>query len=88
MSDYSEHLISLAGGDGDPIWIREVRADALEAAAERFGTRSETLLKTMQNMADSREYDSYSIVRYGAYSAEANTTAIWLRDRAAELRKS
>jgi len=71
----------------DPVWIREAKADALEEAAARFRTRSETLLKTMQNMADSREYDSDSIARYGAYSAEANTTAIWLRDRATELRK-
>lgn len=34
MSDYNEHLISMAGGDGDvPERIREAKAAALEEAA-------------------------------------------------------
>ena len=124
MSDYTEHLISMAGGDGDDLdaiqardtasgmiceqpcgcdedaamqdrrallalvrdqqaQIATAKSDALREAAEHFRTRSDTYHKTMQEMADSREYGVEDIVRYGAYSAEANTTATWLRTRAA-----
>ncbi|MDQ0241206.1 hypothetical protein [Arthrobacter bambusae] len=63
-----------------------LRAQALEDAAQELATRSETFLKTMQNMADSREYKLEDIVRYGAFSAEANSTANRLRNRAATER--
>lgn len=59
-----------------------IRAQALMDAADELAIRSETFLKTMQNMADSREYKLEDIVRYGAFSAEANTTANRLRARA------
>lgn len=59
-----------------------IRAEALERAAERFDARSQTLFQTMQNMADSREYNAEEITRYGAYAAEANTSAALLRARA------
>jgi hypothetical protein len=66
--------------------MADAKREALEEAADRFDTRSETLLKTMQNMADSREYGPDDITRYGAYSAEANTTSTYLRARAAAMR--
>jgi hypothetical protein len=69
-----------------PFIRADAKREALEEAADRFDTRSETLLKTMQNMADSWEYGSDDITRYGAYSVEANTTAAWLRARAAAVR--
>lgn len=65
--------------------ILAAKAEALREAAATFDTRSETLLRTMQNMADSRECEPADIVRYGAYSAESNTTAHWLRARADKL---
>jgi len=123
---YDEHLISMAGGDGDNdtadvlagiiskalgdvtgIYdttdaedkaiadailaagfglVREAQAVALEEAADEFATRSDTLLKTMQNMADSREYELADIVRYGAFSAEAKATEARLRARAVTVR--
>jgi hypothetical protein len=66
--------------------VREAKAQALEDAADRFDTRSETLLKTMQNMAGHPDTTPDDVVRYGAYSAESNTTAHWLRARAAAVR--
>ena len=65
---------------------KEARAAELEAAAERFDTRSETLLKTMQNMAGHPDTTPDDVVRYGAYSVESQTTAHWLRTRAAAIR--
>lgn len=61
------------------------QAEALREAADTFDTRSDTLLRTMQNMADTREYELADIVRYGAFSAESKTTASWLRTRADKL---
>ena len=63
-----------------------IRAECLTEAAERFKVRSDTLHNTMKEMTASREYGLEDIVRYGAYSSEANTTATWLRARAAAER--
>ena len=67
---------------------REARAMALAEAADDRAVRSETFLATMQNMVGNPGYTHDDIVRYGAYSAEANTTAAWLRRRAVTLRAS
>lgn len=79
--DQEEHqafALSVAGfGD-----VTEARARALREAAERFKTRSDTLHNTMKEMTASREYGVEDIVRYGAYSSEANGAATWLRTRA------
>ncbi|MBT2537227.1 hypothetical protein [Arthrobacter sp. ISL-69] len=61
------------------------KAEALREAADEHDARSDTLFKTMQNMADTREYELADIVRYGAYSAEAKSTAARLRNRADQL---
>lgn len=39
-------------------------------------------LKTMQNMVGHPDTTPDNIVRYGAYSMEANTTAVWLNQQA------
>lgn len=77
-ASYSRDLFRIALTAAAPL----LRAQALEDAADELAIRSETFLKTMQNMADSREYKLEDIVRYGAFSAEANTTACRLRARA------
>jgi len=59
-----------------------IRAECLEEAAAAWDTRSVTFLETMKGMAESREYTHEDIIRYGAYSAEAQTTAARLRARA------
>ena len=64
----------------------EARAAELEAAAEQFDTRTETLLKTMQNMVGHPDTEPGDVARYGAYSAASQTTAHWLRARAAAIR--
>ena len=68
--------------------IREAKAVALEEPADELESRSETFLQTMQNMAASREYGRDDIIRYGAYSAEAHSTAYRLRTRAAVERNT
>jgi len=59
-----------------------LRAQALEEAADEQARRSETFMKTMQNMVGNPEYGHEDIIRYGAFSAEANSTAYRLRTRA------
>ena len=66
--------------------VREAQAVALEEAADENAVRSDTLLRTMQNMADSREYELADIVRYGAFSAEAKAMESRLRARARTVR--
>ncbi|MDT0171048.1 hypothetical protein [Pseudarthrobacter sp. BRE9] len=66
--------------------VADAKAEALGEAAERFKQRSDTYHNTMQEMTASKEYGLEDIVRYGAYSAEANTTATWLRTQAAKTR--
>lgn len=64
--------------------VAGAKAEALEEAAEEFDTRSKTLLRTMQNMSEMiGTYSADDIVRYGAYSAEAQYTANRLRRLAA-----
>lgn len=66
--------------------VADAKAEGLEEAAERFKQRSDTYHKTMQEMTASKEYGLEDIVRYGAYSAESNTTATWLRTQASVIR--
>jgi hypothetical protein len=66
--------------------VADAKAEALGEAADRFKQRSDTYHNTMQEMTASKEYGLEDIVRYGAYSAEANTTATWLRTQAAKTR--
>ena len=66
--------------------VADAKAEALTEAAERFKQRSDTYHKTMQEMTASKEYGLEDIVRYGAYSAESNTTATWLRTQASVIR--
>ena len=68
--------------------VADAKAEALSEAAERFKQRSDTYHNTMQEMTASKEYGLEDIVRYGAYSAEANTTATWLRTQAAKTRST
>lgn len=63
-----------------------IRAQALSEFAAESQERSDTFMKTMQHMADSREYSADDVLQYAAYSAEANTTAYRLRARAAAER--
>jgi hypothetical protein len=85
-ASYSRDLVRIALTAAAPFIRAAAKREALESEADRFDARSETLLKTMQNMADSREYGPDDITRYGAFSAEANTTAVHLRARAAAVR--
>lgn len=73
-------------GGGNCRFESEARAAELEAAAERFDTRTETLLKTMQNMVGHPDTAPDDVVRYGAYAAESQTTEYWLRNRAVDIR--
>lgn len=59
-----------------------LRAQALEDAADELKRRSETFMETMQNMVGNPEYGHEDIIRYGAFSAEANSTAYRLKARA------
>jgi hypothetical protein len=65
-----------------------LQAQALRDAADERQARSETFLSTMQNMSEMiGTYSHDDIIRYGAYSAEAQTTAAWLRARADRIEK-
>lgn len=72
-----------AAGFGD---VREAKAQALEEAADDRAARSETLFNTMKSIVSSKERDMDDIVRYGAYSAEAQVTSFWLRKQAHKIR--
>jgi len=82
LADDLRTLLSAAGFG----LVADAKAEALEEAAARFKERSDTLHNTMQEMTASKEYGLEDIVRYGAYSAEANTTATWLRTKASVIR--
>jgi hypothetical protein len=62
--------------------MADAKAEALEEAADEWATRSETFLETMKNMVGNG-YGHDDIIRYGAYSAEAQTTSARLRIKAA-----
>ena len=65
-----------------------IAAKALEDAADGFQNRSDIFLATMQNMVGQPDYTSDDIIRYGAYSGEANTAAATLRRRAESIRST
>lgn len=66
--------------------VSDAKAEALSEAAEHFKQRSDTYFNTMQEMTGLPDFTAEDITRYGAYSAEANTTATWLRTKAAVIR--
>jgi len=66
--------------------IEAAKAELLDELAERFRQRSDTYFSTMEGMAGTGEYSTDDIIRYGAYAAEAQTTATHLRVRARQVR--
>lgn len=66
--------------------VEAAKAGLLDELAERFQQRSDTYFSTMENMAGTGEYSTDDIIRYGAYAAEAQTTATHLKIRARQIR--
>lgn len=83
--EFAEHVTAVltAEGFGD---VREAKAKTLDEEAASLKLRSETYLETSQRMAGSPDYNRDDILRYGAYSAEANTAATLLTRRAKAIR--
>lgn len=68
--------------------VRGARAGVLLEVAKELADDSEKYLKTMEGMVGNKDHTHADIIRYGAYSAGAQSAAVKLRLRAKKEQES
>lgn len=87
LTDPTEAVIDTTGTRIDLTLVaKEAIKVVYRSVADDTAALSKTLLETMQRIAGDRSVGNHEdVVRYGAYSSEAQTIALGLRKRADEL---